>query len=133
MSGEQPEIYNPIVVEPQANPNPPNEPGPQIGDKYTDGVRTLTVTAVGEKHALAHDDANTANEDKYPLIPIAEGGTFRPVVQPAIVYADTTLYEYHILGAERGLWSNPGVAAATGRRIVLKPGQTPTAGTWVQV
>ena len=70
-------------------PHPPTEPGPQVGDKYTDGVRSMTVTAVGEKHALAKDDANTTNEDKYPLIPVAEGGTFRPVIPPSIVFVNT--------------------------------------------
>lgn len=125
-----PEVDEQVVIEEPMAPSKPisGEPGPQVGDKYTDGIKTVTVTAVGTKKALATDDADPAIEEAYPLIPAAEGGTFTPVIPPLIVFEDTTLYEYHIKGAERGLWSNAKIASATGRAIVLHPD-----GTWEEI
>lgn len=99
-------------------------PGPQVGDLYTDGVKTVTVTAVGDQFALAIDAAGV--EESYPILSAAEGGTMSPVVPVPVVPIPTILYEYDT-GTERGLWTNDLVASATGRTIRLDP-----AGTWTE-
>ena len=142
MSGEVEPLPEPVVpsteaiapsverflVPEQFATGPATAPGPQVGEKYTDGSKVVTVTAVGSKHALATDDPGATVEGAYPLINIAEGGTMYPVVPPSIVFTDTVLVEYFIQGAERGLWTNKTVASATGRGVLLQ-----TNNRWIEI
>lgn len=99
----------------------PDPLNPQRLDLFHDGTEIRRIIYVGERWVFSE---NLAGDDERPNLRAAVA-TWTPVLPPSIVSEDTMLHEYHMRQGEYGLWTNPAVASATGRAIVLHPD-----GTW---